>query len=315
MRGLTAAALTAVLLAGCASAKLAGEVGKFQTVTDEAVKAQSAQIASFAKQNTERVYTRLATQRVELTYTEGCIDVVLDPAALATCHVEDASGERVQLAFEPTGVLALGAALSTYAARLVQLAADSDADVAVFDKSIDALAQSVSQLSGAIAAATESAPAVSATDLNAVADIAAKVGGVYLQYQRERALRDIIIASNPFIVEATRRLADADGVLRGYDVKVALANLERAQQDLRRTIEANGSAADIGPKQKVFLTRFDEFRAAAVARTAFINLGNAHDALATVAASGASMADMRAYMRELMSAAEVIAQSYATLRK
>jgi hypothetical protein len=314
MRRFAAGALTVILLAGCSSSKLTGAVSGYGTAVNVAVKAQQEQLTSFSTQETKRISDDLAARRAELTYSKGCVAVVNTPETVGDCYVVTRDGQRIATPYEASNIVALGAALEEYARQLNRLAADSSKDGEAFVTSMTTLAASIAELSGAVAKSTGTKPAVTEPQLGAVAKVVATVGNVYLQREREAALRRIIIASDPFVQQATTALSKADEVLRGYGLTIALDKLSASEEALAQAIADKASVGIVQDRQAAFLRQFDEFKKGAAMQSGFKGLGAAHARLADVARSGASAEDMLAYMRELMAAAKSIAQSVQTLR-
>lgn len=313
MRSLSAAALVVVLLAGgCSSSGLiTSNVAAFGALTTEAVDGQKVKLATFSKAETERIKAKLARDKVELTYSPGCVAVVHTTVAADDCFVMEISGKPVETAYDAVHVIALGEALAEYAAQLGQLAADSSKDGQAFGTSLTGLATSVGQLDAALAGIANTKPVVAQGQLGALATVAAEVGKLYLRQQRASALRKIIIAAHPFVQEATTLLSRADGALRGYDLSMRFNEMVRAQGALGEAIAANSG---IGPKQEAFVRSFEGFRQAAASEDVFLRLGAAHGKLADAARAGASVADMAAYLTELTQAAKAIAQATKVLR-
>lgn len=313
MRALSAAALVVVLLAGCASGKLAGAVPAFGTATSAAVKVQQEQLVAFTNQEAERIKQDLARDRVALGYSDGC-GRLTDPRAKAEdCYLVGTTGTAIETPFVASNVVALGNALVAYADALGQLAADSRKDADAFSKSLTDLAASVGGLNGAVSKVT-SVSKISPAQLGAVASIVGKVGNLYFEHQRATALRRIIVASDPFVQEATAVLAAADEALRRNSTAQAFIRLEVASNALEESIEAGQGAQALRPKQDAVFTEFAALRQRAAMRNGFVLLGDTHHDLAAVARSGASFEEMAAYAMRLAETAKAIAQSAETLK-
>lgn len=313
MRALTAATLVAILLAGCTSGRLTGAVGGFGTATSAAVEAQQDQLAAFSTQDASRIKQELADARVALNFSEGCVQLADPRAPMDQCYLVDASGNAVETPFYAANVVALGDALVGYSAALGQLAADSRKDADAFGKSLTDLANSVGALSGAVSKVT-SLSKVSPAQLGAVASIVGTVGNLYFEHARATALRKIIVASDPFVQEATAVLAAADEALRRNSTAQALLRLEATSEALEQAIAAGQGAQAIRAKQDAVFVEFDALRQRSALRSGFVLLGDAHRELAAAARAGASFKEMVAYATRLAEAARAIAQAAATLK-
>jgi hypothetical protein len=315
MRALSAIALATVLLAGgcTSSSRMTTAVDAFSKETLKALELHRRQLAFYTTEATDDFANDLADERAVLTITTGCVTAVDDPQSLAECRVEKRGGGKVEFVFQPANVIALSAALQDYVAQLGRLAASSKQDTDAFGAAVRAVASSVASLDGATASLVKTPPVTSKAQLDAVANIVAEVGSIYLASQRVTALRKIIVASNDIVVEAAEQLAKVDDLLGEYASIAALEDLNAAENDLRAAVASGASKAVVREKQQLMLRNFNAFREKVAVQSGFLALGRAHDELAQAARSGASVEDMLAFTKELMNAARAVGQSIPAL--
>lgn len=288
-------------------------VGAFSQETTKALELHRRQLSFYTTEASDDFANDLAEERAVLMITKACATAVDDPDALSQCRIIKKGGAELDFVFQPANAVALASALEEYVVELARLAASSKQDTDAFGAAVKAVATSVAALDGATASIADSNPVTSKAKLDAVAAIAAEVGTLYLRSQRATALRKIIVASNDIVVAAAQQLAQVDDLLGDYASVAALEDLNTAENELRAAISSGAAKALVREKQQIVVRNFNAFKEKAGVQSGFLALGRAHAELAAAAKSGASVDDMLAFTKELMSAARVIGQSIPIL--
>ena len=211
-------------------------------------------------------------------------------------------------------ILALGQALNAYAKGIATLAADSSSDEKAFAKSLSDLATNVGGLDGAIAKASNGTGLPQA-QLNAVATIISQAGNLYFEFRRVAVLRRIIIASDPFVQQATAVLSATGDPLRLAIMNGALQDVRNASFALDDAISKDASVSEIKTKQAAVFAAMDNYKQRAGTSDAFAKIGAAHADLARAAKAGASGPDLQAAIFRLADAGKAIKQSVDVLQE
>jgi hypothetical protein len=301
-------------LAGCVSDQFTASLSQFQSTTSTAVDVQKAQIATIQSQDATRIRNALAVQKVALRPSAACADLIGSDRNIGECQLVGPEGAPIESAVNVANILALGQSLNDYAKALSVLAADTSSDGQAFSKSLSTLAEKVGVLDGAVAKVSNTT-GLPQKQLNAVATIISQAGNLYFEARRVAVLRRIVIATDPFVKEATFRLAGTDDALRTGLTNVALRDLNRASDTLSNAIASGAPVTEIKARQAAVFDAMDAYKQRAASTNSFLQLGEAHAHLARAAAAGAQGPELFAAILRLADTAKTISQSAETLRR
>ena len=302
-RSLVATVAACALLSGCITPAYRTAVSNFGTRSEAAMKAQADHLKAIEAAETERIRAKLAADGADLRLHD-CGRPDTQSEGFRTCKLRrfgPGGTLEVEQAFAPANILALEGALAGYGKNLALLAADPAQDQAAFSTAITNLAGSVGKLDGAIAKATEGGRVSSDDKLGKIAGIVAKVGNLIFAYQRQRALKRIVIASNPLVEEAVGLLDDTDTVIQGYDVELAREKARSAQREASRIVADRPlNPVAIRKAQDALYEAVDALNAVGTRERQIRELGEVHAALAAAAKPGASRDQLAAALKRLI---------------
>jgi len=310
------AAAILIGLSGCAtSTAFRNSVGQFGTLTKAGTNAQNARLAAIVADDQERIRAALAAGHVDLRLDPTCAATLTSQETVAPpCRLVRADGQALEQPVEIDNILALSAALGTYADGLIALAADSTDDQAAFTSSINSLGTSLGKLEGEVRTATGGAPGSSRTEIGAVAAVVAEAGNLYFGYRRSRALQQIVLTGDPIVQEAVATLVRVQLRIRQYDRSTLFAQVQAAQQRASQLAHDPGAgAADLRTAQNALFTALAAYNAAGGDVAKYVAIGEAHGALAEAARAGASPGQMAAAITAIMHLAGTIHDSVETL--
>lgn len=338
-----AAVTAALLVPACGSPSFRASVGEFGTLTKASSTAFDQRLDAIGRAEAERVRAELAATRSDLRFSDGCAllmnprgDVEEDDDAgngdvartapraagpatarpLCEVGVFQGAGRPLQRLPETprfAHIRSLTAALASYGASLALLAGDTQDQQKEFATAVGGVATSVAGLDAAIRDALGAQPGTSARDLGAIANLASRLGNLYLEHRRDRTLRQVIIAADPFIQDAVRLLTGASAAGDLFELQAAHGRLRAAREAADPNRPANA-----GPALRVAQDRLFEAVAAynnlAVPSRGFVAIGAAHRDLAAAARAGASEADLLRAIQTLLDLASTTHQTITTLR-
>lgn len=302
--------LVSLALTACASDGFRTAVANFATTT-EAVTAQ--QIVLQQQQFERRandIAEELANQRVELVLSDGCAPLSTD-TNVNQCVVKRRDGKHLESPYSAVHLTNLRIALGKYTSNLALLAAGAADSDAAFRKQVDSFATSLGGLSGAVESATGTTPPKE-KDYTFAANIVAEIGSLYFEYQRVKALKKIIVKTNPVVQAATGYLAQTDFILVDATNFAMLANLSAAEEEVKKlTNDPKATTAKIRKAQLDLIAKTEayrlDFRDPEKSKLAFTELANAHDKLAKAAESPwSNKEDLRAAFQRIFAAAKSI---------
>jgi hypothetical protein len=191
--------------------------------------AQSDQIAAVSAMETKRRREDIVSNRTALGLHDDCfkdpeISGVYKPCTIVALP---GSGDEVEFHYDLPAIVQLQRALSSYGKTLALLAADADADQVAFSASIDKLGTSIGKLDAAISKTAGNNRVVTGDKIGTVASVIGSLGQLAFKYQRQHALRRIIIANDPLIQEALTVLEEADVEANRYK-RVAAQEIARS---------------------------------------------------------------------------------------
>jgi hypothetical protein len=267
---------------------------------------QAGQLRNVVAAETERIRTDLAKDRADLRLSGCGIQLVDDVGnrAYGVCRLSrhlSGGAAPIEQALTPDNILMLETALAEYGKNLALLASDSSQDQASFSAAVTVLGASLGKLDGAIAKATAGPRIGTDAKLGAVASIIARLGNLIFAYQRQAALKRIIVESDAFVAEAGALLEQADEQILLYDVGAAYR--EATAAEVKATSIANNataSVADIRAAHNTLYAAIDWLNAVTARKQQISNLVQVHHALAVAARSGASRSNLEEAMRKLI---------------
>jgi hypothetical protein len=304
----------ALSLSACVGSTFTNSVSKFSEVTRDSVERQSDALETIASDERERVATELAEDQVVLRVPAACLAQAIDPDAPA-CVVERFDGQPLEQPSEFRHILALGDALVEYSDNLALLSSDSSEDRANFKRALIEAASAASGLDGALREALHAeGQTVDPSKASALASIVGDLGGLYLQHRRTRALKSIIVETDPVVQRAAALLAEAHSMERLYDYPGLVADVRRKSTALRRLQANGGSQADWRQAQDELFAAVGTLNRTTQAPNIMAAIGKAHGGLRQAAESGATAEDMKAAVAAILEVAESVAKEYPTLK-
>lgn len=206
------------LLSGCAGSRFQTATAKFGAETEKIMTAQSDQIAVVSAMETKRMREEIVSNKTTLSLHNDClndpeISGVHKPCAIVALP---GSGDVVDFHYDLPAIVGLQRALSSYGKNLALLANYAEADQAAFSASIDKLGASIGKLDAAISKTAGSDRITTDDKVGTIASIIGSLGQLAFKYQRQHALRRIIIANDPLIQEALAVLEKADVKTNDY---------------------------------------------------------------------------------------------------
>lgn len=306
-KALVVASALALAMTGCANQPFRAAVAKLGTQTDLAMKAQSAELGEVIAGERTRIRSTLAESRASLRFSDECGLVSTSPEeSFGPCtlraFISAAAGSQdVEKVIEVSNIIELQNALASYGANLALLAESASDDNEAFAKAATGLAASIGKLDGAITKVAKSKPNVSDAELGIVASAVAKIAGIVFALERERALKQIIRKTDPFIQRAIMLLDEADR----QSIQILAARATRsAELDLiaYNSLAASPASA-IAARQAAIDTVFadlDGINTLTQRRSQIVPLGRVHAALAVAASPSASREDMARAIEQLI---------------
>ena len=292
-----------LMLAGCVNPTYRDTVGQFGAITRAHVTAQDARLVALSADETERVRAGLAADHVDLRLSADCAQRLAlqsvdsgttAAAAPPPCRLVAVGGAAIEDAPAFTNIRALGVALSEYSDALIALAADTSQDRAAFADAVGGLATAIGGLDGAVRSVTHARPAASHEQLNAVAALVGKAGGLLLAAERVRMLKRIILAGDPVVQRAVGLLSDVDDRLGLYDLSGLALKLQAAQQTASRLAATGAPVEQLRPAQDELFAALADYNHAGTDQAHYAAIGVAHAKLAAAARKGASAAELQA---------------------
>lgn len=337
--------LTAALglaVTGCVNPAFRESVGQFGTLTKATAGAQQQGLAAVVAGEQERLRAGLARDRVQLALGRDCASALAVPdqdpptednvpaaaetnlpagaeqtAELPRCQLVavQQGGEPIPQAATYENIVALSSALANYSDSLVALAAGASADQKAFADSLSQLATSVGGLNGAIRKAAGAPEQDLSQKLGAIAGFVAEVGNLYFAYQRDHALRQIIVRAGPFVERAVALLIEADQALQLFNDNRRLTDLRTAQREAQEAAaNPRNSESQIRAAQNRLYASLDAYNRGTALVQPFRAVGVAHVRLVRAARSGASAAELRAAIEAILHLASTTRDTIATLR-
>ena len=303
----------ALAVSGCVGNTFTNSVSQFSEVTRESVEKQSNTLASIAADERERVATELAEDQAVLIIPGACLAQAVNPDA-PKCEVERKDGKPLEKPSEFRHILALGEALVEYSDNLAILASDSSEDRANFKRALIEAASAASGLDGAVREALQvEGQTVDPSKASALAAIVGDLGGLYLQAKRTRALKSIIVETDPVVQRATALLAQAHSMERLYYFPGLVEDVRRKSNTLRRLEAVGGSQAEWRSAQDAFFAAVDKLNQSTQAPNIMEAIGKAHGGLRVAAESGASAEDMKAAIAAVLEVTESVSKELPIL--
>ena len=207
------------LLAGCAGARFQTAAAKFGAETERAMTRQSEQIEDVSALETERLRDTIAANKLLLALSDNCFDLAPDAQGqFKKCTLVERGKDNTVVPFNYTlpDILALQDALASYGANLALLADAAEGDQVAFSASVDKLGTSIGKLDLAISKAAKAERLVSGEKIGTIAGVIGTLGKLAFKYQRQQALRRIIVANDPLIQEALALLNAAEAEVANY---------------------------------------------------------------------------------------------------
>lgn len=308
--GVALAAGCALLLGGCTVDRYRGAAAQFGELTSAATAEHSRRLSEVVAAEDEHFRQGLADNRVSLRW-QGCAALMAlpedgaappDPRQCRLMVLDNGTLRPLPPKIELSSILALDAALDSYAQSLVLLASDTTADNQRFANSLGSLATSLGDLDGAIRKARGQSAGNSTPKLQAIAGLVAQVGNLYLNGKRAAALKRIIIEGDPLVKEAVGLLAETDSHLKLYEQSGAYDMLREAQVEADAAV-STGDPAQIRPAQDRLFLAVDTYRNTFSDHERFAAIGKAHDKLVAAAHKGASLKELEAAIESLITLA------------
>ena len=151
------------------------------------------------------------------------------------------------------------------------------------------------------------------TRLNALGNIAAQVGSLYLEQRRADALKSIVISMDPVIQGAVTVLSDAeDGIILGEQARV-FEEAEDTRRVLSEAIKKNASTSRIRAAQDAVFDAHGKFLSVVRRPKTAPAVGAAHAALANLANGNPGLSDLNSALGSLVAATNSIDASLREL--
>ena len=300
-------ALAASLIsAGCSSKTLTVPVAAFDDSVGKAVKLHNKQLDQVVKAHNDALRDDLAKSGKALFATGEC-DLLLiqyTPELAAACRLTLRGGGEIDA--DPVRVerlKALATSLGGYAAGLTSLTEDPKKDRKAFADAAGKLSGTVGALQGQVVRAG-GRQVLDKNELKALTALAIEAGALYFERRRSQALRDIIVATHPVVVEATKILGESDrNAHTAILARTVAVDLVKAQAELSDLLSGSPSDSKVRKAQDKVFKAHQEYLVAASLVSAFGEIGAAHEALAAAAQSGLSGEDLLTLAERLTSLA------------
>ena len=304
-------ALTSLMLAtGCVSTSYRDTVAEFGTVTRTAVDQQSAGLRAIIDAEDKEIRNDLAEGRVDLVLPGGCITSVV-AGTKANCDITRADGKELRTAPKFAHVLKLGNSLGNYSEAIGELARESGEDRKAFNEALVGAAGAASELDGALRAAAEMEGNTLPPDkLGIFAGIVGDVGGLLMERQRVRALKDLIIEADPVVQQTVDALEAAYAAERAYNISDRASQVQDLQTQLRRVnADPKSSLAQRLKAQQKFIEATQTFAALSNSTARFKPIGVAHAALRDAASRSATEEDLKAGIKAVLAVAQSVGEA------
>lgn len=240
-----AAALVA-LMSGCVSPQYRAAVAKFGTETDALMSAQSKQIETISDLETTRLREKIVSGKVRLGLNEDCFEERDANGEYPECQLINAeTGQAVVYHYELRDVVDLQDALARYGNNLAELSGAAEDDKDAFAAAVSDLGASIGKLDATIAKVAKTERVGSDEKIGTIASIIGSLGKLAFAYQRQHALKRIIIATDPLVTEAMDMLAQSDAEATDYKRLGAINHASDARAK-SNTAFASGNVDEIG---------------------------------------------------------------------
>lgn len=284
--------LPIVAISACASKSLTSGSASFAEAVQLISNAHDTQMEQVAANRLDRLLTEHAQKRAVFVESDGCVKFAISPedfkASDCTLLLQGNAPIDKQ-PIERDNLLALSKALRNYAGALALVAADTTEDRAAFAASVQKLGASLGSLDGQIARLSQGS-GLGKDKIGTVAGLVAEAGGLYLDYQRTRFLRELIPAADPFVQKAVAILefsrVSGQGALMATLAKTEISASLRALQDLVNN--PRSKPKQIKSAQIEALKAHERFIAASRVSKSFKSIGEAHAAMVEASRSGLS---------------------------
>lgn len=296
------------LFSACSAPEYRGAIIKFGEATQAAAKSQSMRLSGLNDRQLADIRGSLALDRVELTYSSGCGLLAVPGSAIKDCIVKRRDEEPIAQPERFTSIEALNKAMGGYGMSISTLAADASADSAAFNKSLTDLATSIDGLNAALDGAGSGATD-NAAKLQAGATGLGSLGNALFAGSRVSKLREIIVAIDPQIQEATSLLGLASEALTLTETGAGVDKIEQTRRELQEAISGGAKTQDVAKLQSRLFTEVEELKRIAAVRDTFVVVGKTHAELAKSSRAGASLEDLKASIFELASLVSILTTS------
>lgn len=291
------------LIAGCSSPVYRGSVVSFGEATQAAAQAQTKRLNTLTDTHVSDIRRALAQDRVLLAYAPECALLAVPGSSIDDCRVVRRDGAAIDSPESFASLASLNKAVGDYGTNLAALAADASQDGAAFNTSLTNLAVSAEDLSTALGGAGTK------DQFDAAGVAFGGIGTAAFAGARTSKLKDIIVATDPQIQQATGLLSAASEALTLSEVTTSLQRVERAERALA-TGYANGAPSqELERRQNTLFDEVDALKRAAAARDAYAKIGQTHAKLAQASQSSARKEDLQGSILALSKLAKLLAAS------
>lgn len=291
------------VVAGCSSPVYRGSVASFGEATEAAAQAQTKRLGTLSENQISDIRGDLAQDGVFLAYAPECALLAVPGSSIEDCKVVRRDGAPIENPESFASIAALNKAMGEYGANLAVLAADAAQDGAAFNTSLTNLAVSVEGLSSALGGAGTK------DQFEAVGAAFGGIGTATFAGARTSKLREIIVAVDPQIQQATGLLSAASEALTLSEVTTSLQRVERSERALAAAYANNASTRDVQRLQDRLFDEVAALKRSAAARDAYANIGQTHAKLAKASRDSASKEDLQGSIVELSKLVKLLSES------
>ncbi len=258
----------------------------FEEATSSAIREHKERLITLARDQAEAQAEYLSENRVDLRMSSGCAHLLLPESDVANCTLVRADGEPLERPITGENILALGEALEDYASSLRLLAINASKDTGEFSRSLYRTTISLRLLE-------ETNKGWGEEGSSAVEAIVAETGSLESLEARVSTLREIIVAADPSVQEATRLLSFSAEMLSVSVRLGAFKELNLAQNRSAQAISTGASAVEITKNHDALFSKLEEFKRDAIAVRSFVRLfssiSKTHAKLSELSQAGASL--------------------------
>lgn len=295
---------TILTLSACSMPEYRASVVKFGEATELTATKQGQRLDNLTDRQRQDILKELATKRVVLSYSAGCAQLAVPGSDPKACYVVGTDGKRIPQAETFGGLEALNKALGQYSQSLKLLASDTTEDAATFNASLLELAASADGLIAAVQETT--GPTENAAALTSAATISGALANAAFGAARASRLRDIIIEMDPVVQESAKQLAQMSEALTLSEAAASVDAIEDARTKLSANISSGASTAVVAKNQAALIEKVTKAKRTAQLRDPYAKIAKAHAELAKASRQGASQADIKASVLELLALAQLL---------